>query len=162
VNDEWQTTREAWAELAPLLERWKSRRVWQPFYYDGECAAHLRSLGFQHVLHEDEDFFPRASDPIFLAGVDLIVDNPPYTSAETKDRVLRALVGSGKPFCCLFPVSVLFTTLFREAFAGRDVQLVLPRRLKVCKTGGPPVPFKQMVWLCLGCELERDLSFIGE
>ena len=51
VNDEWQTTADAWAELAPLLAHWKKRRVWMPFYYDGQCAVHLRELGFK-VRHQ--------------------------------------------------------------------------------------------------------------
>ena len=58
VNDEWQTTAEAWAELAPvLLPKFGDQCCWQPFYYDGACAKHLRHLGFRRVVHEDADFF---------------------------------------------------------------------------------------------------------
>jgi hypothetical protein len=59
VNDEWQTTAEAWGEVAPLLQAFRSRAVWQPFYYDGGCAEHVRELGFEHVIHEEQDFFVR-------------------------------------------------------------------------------------------------------
>ena len=53
-------------------------------------------------------------DPKFMKKVDLIWDNPPYTSPETKERVLRALVESGKPFAMLLPISVLHVGFVRE------------------------------------------------
>lgn len=78
ANDEWATTRRSWASLSPLLAHWKEARIWQPFYYDGTCAEHLRALGFTKVHHRrGEDFFDKVRDPAFLAGVDIIWDNPP-------------------------------------------------------------------------------------
>jgi len=71
-------------------------------------------------------------------------------------------VATGKPFCVLLPSSVVFSQLFREALDASRVQLVLPRRVKVCKTGLAPVPFKFMAWVCYGLELERDLYLVGE
>jgi len=51
-SDEWQTCRESWSELAPVLCSFKKRRVWMPFYYDGVCAGYMRELGFKSVsLH---------------------------------------------------------------------------------------------------------------
>ena len=99
----------------------------------------------------------------------------------TWSTVLCALVDTARPFCVLLPSSVLFTQLFRNCLP-EGVQLVLPRRVKVCKTGGAPVPvrarrhlcaggahallpspsqFKQMVWICHGCELAKDVNFVG-
>jgi len=73
VNDEWQTTAEAWADVAPiLLPKFADQCCWQPFYYDGACAKHLRSLGFRKVVHENADFFQKVADKQFLAGVDFI------------------------------------------------------------------------------------------
>ena len=162
-----------------------------PFYYDGVCAEHLRALGFRNVIHENADFFERckgaccvfdsssalshahiaslltrdavsSADKAFMARVDLIWDNPPYTAADTKDAVLRALVGTGKPFCMLLPSSVIYAKLFRDVLAAERVQLVLPRRVRVCKTGAPPVPFKFMAWVCYDTRLPRDLYLVGE
>ena len=163
VNDEWQTTQEAWAEVAQvLLPAYRDKCCWQPFFYDGECAKHLRHLGFTRVLHEDADFFQKVHDAAFMATVDFIWDNPPYTASDTKDAVLRALVATGKPFCVLLPSSVVYSQLFREVLDPARVQLVLPRRVRVCKTGLPPVPFKFMAWVCYNMGLERDLYLIGE
>ena len=90
-NDEWQTTRRTWAGVAEHFAAYKSQCVWMPFFYDGKCAEHLRSLGFSNVVHTDEDFFERVKDARFMKTVDFIWDNPPYTSQETKERVLRAV-----------------------------------------------------------------------
>jgi hypothetical protein len=163
VNDEWQTTAEAWGEVAPLLlPKFRDQVCWQPFYYDGACAKHLRHLGFKRVVHEDADFFKKVAEPAFVAGIDFIWDNPPYTAADTKEAVLRALVATQKPFCVLLPSSVVFSKLFRDTLDADKVQLILPRRVRVCKTGQAPVPFKYLVWVCYAMELERDLYLVGE
>ena len=60
-----------------------------PFYYDGACAEHLRSLGCTRIIHTNDDFFERVADRKFMASVDFIWDNPPYTTPETKERVLK-------------------------------------------------------------------------
>jgi hypothetical protein len=95
-SDEWQTTLEGWRPMAELLKAeksertssstesgcssftpYKSRSIWQPFFYDGECSKHLQTLGFQKVLHGAEDFFEKIKDAKFMKKVDLIWDNPP-------------------------------------------------------------------------------------
>ena len=70
-----------------------------------------------------------------MKKVDLIWDNPPYTSPETKERVLRALVGSGKPFAMLLPISILHVGFVRDIVDADEVPaartlsstLLLPR-----------------------------------
>ena len=119
VNDEWQTVRRSWAQVAEVFAGYRSKRVWMPFYYDGKCAEHLHSLGFENVVHRQEDFFERVLDKKFLKTVDLIWDNPPYTSAETKEKVLRALAASGLPFAMLLPISVRHMVNPRVARAKR-------------------------------------------
>ena len=83
-----------------------------------------RSLGFGQVVHRpNDDFFSRVRDAKFLKKVDLIWDNPPYTSPETKEAVLRALVASGKPFAVLLPISVLHVRFVRELLDSSHVQV---------------------------------------
>lgn len=69
---------------------------------------------------------------------------------------------TGKPFCVLLPSSVVFSRLFREALAPGDVQLILPRRVRVRKANAPPVAFKFMAWVCYRMRLPRDLYLVGE
>ena len=161
-NDEWQTTLRTWASLAPHLEAWRGKRIWMPFYYDGRCADHVRSLGFVNVVHEDVDFFERARDKKFLKSVDLILDNPPYTTPEMKERVLRALAATGKPFVMLLPMSILHVGFVREIVDMDAVQAIVPRRVWVRKVDGDELPFKYLVWFCCRARLRRDLIFIDD
>ena len=40
------------SQVADVFEHYRGKRVWMPFYYDGKCADHLRSLGFEDVVHQ--------------------------------------------------------------------------------------------------------------
>jgi len=160
INDEWQTTREAWAQITPFLKRFRSSCVWMPFYYDGKCGQYLKELGFYKVVHTNADFFERAKDKNFVDTVDLVLDNPPYTGADVKSRILTTLIQMRKPFILLLPSSVLFSQLFRETLSTESVQLIIPKRVNVRKTGDEAVPFKYLVWLCHGVNLPRDLIWV--
>lgn len=125
----------------------------------------------------------QVKDEKFMKTVDLIWDNPPYTSPETKERVLRALVASNKPFSMLLPISILHVGFVREIVntqhvcicrtsleglsQGSDcgltqVQVIIPRRVNVCKTGQDEVPFKYLCWFCYRMGLPRDLYFVDD
>jgi len=181
-SDEWQTCKESWADIAPLLSQYKKKRVWMPFYYDGECAKHLRDVGFKSVYHKKRDFFALAKDPSFLAQVDVVIDNPPYTGEEMKANVLRALRAMNKPFAVLLPLTVLHSKLLRDVLDTKHVQAIIPRRVMVRKSeadsggggggsggsggGGkagmaaPAVPFKYLVWLCYRMGIKGGLQFV--
>jgi hypothetical protein len=91
-----------------------------------------------------------------MAGVDFIWDNPPYTNADTKESVLRALVESGahsaqrtahaliriacasadaahagKPFCMLLPSSVVYAKLFRDLLDPAKARFRLDKKDQV-------------------------------
>lgn len=162
-NDEWQTSLRSWAAVAPHFAAWRTRRVWMPFYYDGRCAEFLRSLGFMDVVHTDDDFFERVLDKKFMKGVHLILDNPPYTTPEMKERVLRALAACGKPFAMLLPISILHVGFVRDICCMDEVQAIVPRRVYVRKTDAPDdTPFKYLCWFCCRAGLPRDLIFIDD
>ena len=161
-NDEWQTMERSWAAVATQFDQWRSKRIWMPFYYDGACAGHLRRLGFRHIIHTNDDFFERVQDSIFMDTVDLIWDNPPYTSPEMKERVLRALAATQKPFAMLLPISVLHVAFVRDILDMNAVQAIVPRRVWVRKMDGDEKPFKYLCWLCSGLGLHRDLVFVDD
>jgi hypothetical protein len=160
INDEWQTTQEAWAQVTPCLNRFRNSSIWMPFYYDGKCGEYLKALGFPKVVHSNTDFFERARDKAFVDSVDLVLDNPPYTGAELKTKILTTLVQLKKPFILLLPSSVLFSKLFRETLSSELVQLIIPTRVAVRKTGDEAVPFKYLIWLCYGVQLPKDLMWV--
>lgn len=159
-----QTCAEAWAPVAEILKAngFLEKKVWQPFYYDGKCAEYVRELGFKSVHHEPgEDFFVFAKNAKFLQQkCDFILDNPPYTNPETKQKVLKALLETEKPFCVLLPIAILHSAYLRENFDLGKVQTIMPRKVMVKKTNQDAVPFKLLVWLCYGMGLKRDLYLL--
>lgn len=163
ASDDWQTTPRSWAAIADIIQVFQSKRVWMPFYYDGQCAEHVRALGFERVYHRPgEDFFVKAREAKFLNKVDLILDNPPYTSPEMKEAVLRALAATGKPFVMLLPISVLHVGFVREILDADKVQAIIPRRVYVKKTNAEEVTFKYLCWLCYRVKLPRDLILVDD
>lgn len=161
VNDEWQTCLESWEAMAEIMAHLKEKRIWQPFFYDGECAKHLCQLGYTNVVHTRDDFFEKVKDDKFLRGIDAIWDNPPYTSPETKQQVLKSLAGTGKPFCMLLPLAVLHAQFVRDLLDMSKVQAVIPRKVYVKKRNQEKLPFKYLVWLCYNMDLPKDLYFIS-
>eukprot|EP00397_Hematodinium_sp_SG-2012_P052215 GEMP01061625.1.p1 GENE.GEMP01061625.1~~GEMP01061625.1.p1 ORF type:complete len:241 (+),score=56.78 GEMP01061625.1:28-723(+) len=161
VNDDWQTCLESWQAMADIMAPFKSKRIWQPFFYDGECAKHLCQLGFSDVIHTRDDFFQLVKDDAFVQTIDIIWDNPPYTSPETKQKVLQALADSKKPFCVLLPMAVLHAQFVRDMLDMSKVQTVIPRKVFVKKKNQSKVPFKYLIWLCYDLNLPKDLYFIS-
>jgi len=162
INDEWQTTKESWEEIKPIVMKYQKKTVWMPFYYDGACADYLRDLGFSKVIHEKKDFFERVKDKAFMKRVDLVLDNPPYTGQDLKERILTALTKANKPFCLLLPSSVIFTKFIRDCLDMPAVQIIVPRKVFVRKAGDNQnaVPFKYLIWLCHKMKLPKDLNFV--
>jgi len=88
------------------------------------CAKYLHELGFTNVVHTNEDFFTKVNDKEFISSVDLILDNPPYTSPETKEQVIRTVVATGKPFSLLLPMNTLHNHFLREILDTSLIQII--------------------------------------
>jgi len=162
ANDDWQTCLSAWDALLPIMgPHYLKKRIWQPFYYDGECQKHVQSLGFKRVVHTNEDFFVKVQDEAFMKSVDFIWDNPPYTNQKLKEDILKALLQSGKPFCVLLPISILHAAFFRTMADTSLIQAIIPRKVMVTKIDlEEQVPFRFLVWICYRTKLERDLYLL--
>ena len=65
------------------------------------------ALSRPSVQHLCEQHIPESAHSITSRA-------PQYTSAETKEKVLRALAASGLPFAMLLPISVLHVAFVRE------------------------------------------------
>ena len=99
-------------------------------------------------------------DAPFVKSLDCVVDNPPYTGKNVKERILRALVDVDVPFCLLLPLGVLHGAFVRDILEEKHVQVIIPRKCYVFKKGGTEVPFRYLCWLCYKMNLERDLYLI--
>ena len=161
-DDEWATSERTWKALSPYLSKFHAKKVWMPFFYDGEAGNRLKRAGFERVVHRREDFFERVRDGGFTRSVDVVIDNPPYTGKNMKERVLRALVDARVPFCLLLPIGVLHGASIRRILDGKQTQALVPRRCFVSKKGKKEVPFKHLVWLCHGLNLPRDLDLMPD
>ena len=161
-DDEWATSERTWKALSPYLSKFHAKKVWMPFFYDGEAGTRLANAGFERVVHVREDFFKRVRDGGFTRSVDVVIDNPPYTGKNMKERVLRALVDARVPFCLLLPIGVLHGASIRRILDGKKTQALIPRRCFVSKKGKKEVPFKHLVWLCHGLNLPRDLELMPD
>ncbi|CAE7269716.1 unnamed protein product, partial [Symbiodinium pilosum] len=79
-----------------------------------------------------------------------------------KEKVLRALADCGKPFAMLLPISILHVGFVREIIDMNQVQVIIPRRVHVRKSGQDVLPFKYLCWFCVGTKLPRDLIFVND
>ena len=161
-DDEWATSERTWKALSPYLSKFHAKKVWMPFFYDGEAGTRLARAGFERVVHKREDFFKRVRDGGFTRSVDVVIDNPPYTGKGMKERVLQALVDARVPFCLLLPIGVLHGASIRRILDSNKTQALIPRRCFVSKKGKKEVPFKHLVWLCHGLNLPRDLELMPD
>jgi hypothetical protein len=161
-DDEWATSERTWKALSPYLSKFHAKKVWMPFFYDGEAGTRLARAGFERVVHKREDFFSKIRDGGFTRSVDVVIDNPPYTGKGMKERVLQALVDARVPFCLLLPIGVLHGASIRRILDSNKTQALIPRRCFVSKKGKKEVPFKHLVWLCHGLNLPRDLELMPD
>ena len=54
-NDNYVSPKSAFNVIAPYLN--KNDTIYEPFYCDGRAKFFLNELGFDNVIHNDEDFF---------------------------------------------------------------------------------------------------------
>jgi len=172
--DQWQTTLEGWRPVAEqVLEvyakktgksssSYAKKNIWQPFFFDGECQQYLQNLGFTSVIHTQDDFFKKLHDQDFMKKVDIIWDNPPYTTLKMKERVLRALEKCGKPFCILVPITVVQGKMITDVLKELDkIQLIIQRKVYARNGAHEKVTTcKGLCWLCYRMDLPHDLYII--
>ncbi|KAJ8608242.1 hypothetical protein CTAYLR_009484 [Chrysophaeum taylorii] len=122
-GDHFETPRRAYADLAGVLrcaavERGVSPaafRIYDPFYCEGACVAHLASLGFHDVQNPCEDFY--ASEAWRgIVDFDLLCSNPPY-SGDHKEKILNFALACGRPWALLLPAYVVEKSYFPQCGA---------------------------------------------
>ena len=72
-----------------------------------------------NVIHEERDFYDEPPE------YDLIITNPPFS--DTKN-IMKRLAELDKPFIMIMPSSKINTSYFRENFANKKLQIMIPRR----------------------------------
>ena len=151
-SDNYATDKIGWEIIKEYIP--KDKTIWCPFYCDGKQKDYLNELGFNDVIHNDEDFF------ITDYKDTIIVDNIPFSKWKTVFKRLKEL---DKPFIIItFPKLILlkgFTNLFKN-----DLQIIIPTKrptfthLTNPKKGYTP-PFGNW-YMCYKMNFKKDLTFL--
>ena len=115
THDDYMTPAHAWEAIRDFIP--KNKIIWEAFYGDGTSGEILRNMGFD-VIHEDVDFFKNNLG-------DIIVSNPPFSQSRP---IVQRMAELDKPFILIMPTLKLLTNYFREAFAKKGIQIIIPRK----------------------------------
>lgn len=113
--DDYTTPFSAWCNIRDFIP--KDKKIWEPFYCDGQSGKDLTSLGFD-VIHKKMDFFTNNVGKI-------IVTNPPFTQIP---EILERLVILDKAFIMIMPSSKINTQYFRKLFKDNHIQIIIPKK----------------------------------
>lgn len=152
LNDEYMTPFSAWDNIKHLLP--KDKVLWEAFYGNGQSLNNLRQLGFTVEGGEGEDFFQHNKG-------DIVVTNPPFSIIP---KILERLLILDKPFVLIMPNGKLNTQTFRNLFATKHIQIIIPKKRiqfqkfvdgKEVKTNGCAF---DCFYYCYKMNLEKDIT----
>lgn len=153
-SDNYETPKYVWEDIAPYVN--KELVIYEPFYCSGESGKFLNEIGFKNVIHEDVDFFTNSFK------FDMIISNPPYSNLK---KILMRVVTIDKPFMLLMPITLLSKQYFKKVFAGKKVQLLIPKKRIhfsniECKSTGTSKSYFDTCFFCYGIDLPNDITFL--
>jgi len=151
-SDNYETDQIGWKIISYYIP--KDKTLWCPFYCRGTQKKYLNELGFDNVIHNDEDFFN-----VYYENT-IVLDNPPFS--KFKDICIR-LKQLEQPFIIIGFSKVLLLKWFQRLFKDH-LQVIIPFKrptfthLVNPKKGYTP-PFG-VQYYCYRMNLEKDLIFI--
>lgn len=147
LDDNYSTPKEAFDLVFKYLDV-KDKRVWSPFYNDGQLIKYNFDC---ELIHEDKDFFKTN------VNCDFIIDNPPYS---IKHKVFERLILLNKPFAMLVPMDTMERQYFITLMKDKDLSIIIPyQRYKFFNNNASTtMPFKT-IWVCVGCKLNKQIIF---
>jgi len=126
-DDDYETTPEIWNNIVPFLSF--DKIIYEPFYCSGRSKEILNNIGYENVIHKDEDFFVNYQ----RHNYDIIVSNPPFSK---KKKIFDTLREIDKPFIMIVPVSIITKQFFMDKYKGEDISILIPRnRMQFSKKG---------------------------
>jgi hypothetical protein len=151
-KDNYETDKIGWEIIKDYIP--KDKTLWCPFYCKGTQKQYLNELGFEDVIHKDEDFF-KVNYPNTT-----IIDNPPFSKFKEVCIRLKEL---DNPFIIIGFSRVLLMKWFQKLFKD-DLQVIIPFKRPTFthkdnpKKGYTP-PFG-VQYYCYKMKLKKDLIFI--
>jgi len=158
--DDYGTPEDAYKIIEHIIEPWKDRVIYEPFYMDGRSGQILRDMGCTNVIHEKAyDFF----EMVDKLDYNIIISNPPFT---IKKDIMIKLKEIDKPFILIMPCSVLVTKYVRDLYRN-DIQIVLPKKriqfYKINEDHEPVYNGKsnfECFYYTYKCNLPRDINWL--
>ena len=114
-KDSYGTCKISWDTVLPIIP--KNKKIWQPFYMDGECSNYLREKGY-NVIHENKNFFEYEPD-----DYELILDNPPFSN---KGKLFERLHSLNKPFIIFYPLTAFTIKSFTDFDKKYNYKIISP------------------------------------
>ena len=84
-DDDYETTESIWECIIPFVSF--DKIIYEPFYCSGRSKEILNGLGYDNVIHEDEDFFINHQRHTY----DIVISNPPFSKKKKVFDMLREI-----------------------------------------------------------------------
>ncbi len=126
-DDDYETSKYIWEMIVPYID--KDKTIYDPYYCSGLTKQYFNELGYNNVIHNDEDFYTSYKKYDF----DIICSNPPFSN---KKKVCETLKEIDKPFILIMPVSTITKKFWREIFKDDDISILIPNgRMQFSRKG---------------------------
>jgi hypothetical protein len=121
--DDYTTPLYVWEMILDYLDLAKDTIIYDPFYNKGLAKTYLGKLGYNNVIHENEDFFQNYDKYKY----DIIISNPPYS---IKQNILKVLYQIDKAFVLIVPTAIISKLYVKNIFKDDidKVQYIIPNR----------------------------------
>ena len=151
-SDNYATDKVGWEIIKDYIP--KDRTLWAPFYCDGKQKEYLNELGFENVIHKDEDFFENYYENT------IVLDNPPFSKFKIICERLKELE---QPFILIGFSKIILMKWFQRLFK-EELQIIIPFKrptfthlINPKKGYTPPYGVQ---YYCYKMNLKKDLIFI--
>jgi len=159
--DDYGTPSSAFDNIKHIIEQWKDKVIFEPFYMDGRSGQILKDMECTNVIHDKEyDFF----EMVDKLDYDIIISNPPFT---LKKDIMTKLKEIDKPFILIMPYSVLLSKYIRDLYRN-DIQIIIPKkRIQFYRLNEEHEPVYNgksnfdCFYFCHKCNLERDINWLN-
>ena len=154
-EDRYGTSKYIYGMLTDFVD--KNKVIYNPFFLDGKAKTYLNELGYNNVIHNDEDFF----DNYNKYEYDIIITNPPYT---IKKKIFTKLYEINKPFIVIVPIATITKLFIKEIFKSdvERLQMIIPNRRMQFEKNGNQLKrcYFDCVFLCFNLSLKKDIIYL--
>lgn len=154
-NNDYATSKYIFQMLTSFVD--KSDIIYEPFYLNGSSKTYLNELGYNKVIHYNENFFENYNNYEY----DIIISNPPFS---IKKKVFQKLYDIDKKFIMIVPVSTITKLFIKEIFKNDidKIQIIIPnRRLQFEKDGNVNKRcWFDCVFLCYKLNLNSSIVYL--